>query len=94
MSKDADETNLARRRLLRQAALLAGTSCLFALAQPGPGAAADEQMTQKDAEYQGTPKNGQFCAKCQLFQPPAACKIVKGKISPQGWCAFFQSKAG
>jgi hypothetical protein len=49
-------------------------------------------MSQKEAEYQPTPKNGQTCAACEQFTPPAGCKIVVGKVSPQGWCQFFATK--
>jgi len=24
--------------------------------------------------------------------PPAACKVVEGKISPKGWCAVYAPK--
>ena len=92
MSQDHDETATGRRALLARAGLLSLAASGIAIAVPHAAAAADEKMTPKDAEYQPTPKNGQFCAKCQLFQPPTACKIVLGKVSPQGWCTFFQTK--
>lgn len=30
------------------------------------------------------------CADCSMFQPPSACSAVKGKISPQGLCDYFE----
>lgn len=90
-----DETmksGIGRRAALRQAALLVATSCVLGLAV-GESAVADEKLSQKDAEYQPTPKNGQNCANCQHFEPPSACKLVKGKVSPQGWCDFWGSKS-
>jgi len=90
---DDGERVLCRRSLLRQAALLAGASSLFGVAVGNDAADAEERMSQKDAEYQPTPKNGQSCAACEQFTPPAGCKIVKGKIAPQGWCPFFAAKA-
>ncbi len=91
MHDDESPNGIRRRALLRRAALFALASCGVGLAA-GAGEAADEKMTQKDAEYQPTPKDGQKCSLCQYFQPPSACKLVKGKISPQGWCSFFGSK--
>jgi hypothetical protein len=89
MSHDQDGNNrIGRRALLRRAALLASALGVAARAS----VAADEKMTQKDAEYQPTPKDGHACANCQYFLAPAACKLVKGKISPNGWCSFWGSK--
>jgi hypothetical protein len=89
MSHEQDgRIGIGRRALLRRAALLASALGVAARAS----FAADEKMTQKDAEYQPTPKEGHACANCQYFLPPAACKLVKGKISPNGWCSFWGSK--
>jgi hypothetical protein len=82
------KVEIGRRALLRRAALLASAIGVAARAS----FAADEKMTQKDAEYQPTPKDGHACVDCQYFQPPEACKLVKGKISPNGWCSFWGSK--
>jgi hypothetical protein len=27
-----------------------------------------------------------------LFQPPNACKVVEGEISPRAWCQLFVKK--
>jgi hypothetical protein len=35
---------------------------------------------------------GQKCIACTLFISPAACKIVKGEISPNGYCDAFVAK--
>ena len=55
-------------------------------------AMAQEKMSQADAKYQGTPKGDQRCDGCMLFQPPNACKVVQGEISPSGWCQLFVKK--
>jgi hypothetical protein len=89
MSTDGNE--IGRRTWLRQAAL-AGVSCVLGVAARGTVVRADTKMTQKDAEYQATPKNGQSCATCEYYTAPGGCKIVVGKVSPQGWCAFFAAK--
>ncbi len=44
----------------------------------------------KAVSYQDKPNNGKKCSGCALFVAPAACKQVKGKISPNGWCAIWQ----
>jgi len=46
-------------------------------------------MSQKEAEYQDTPKDIRMCATCTFFEPPKACKVVEGEISPNGWCKVF-----
>ena len=55
-------------------------------------AVAQNKLDQKAVQYQDHPKGSQQCDKCALFQPPDACQSVKGKISPQGWCAIFVAK--
>ena len=92
MSDDGAEVRLVRRALLRRAVLLAAAGSVLGIAAPGEGAAAEEKVTQKDADYQTSPKDGQSCATCEFFTRPSACKIVKGKVSPQGWCSLFSSK--
>ena len=44
------------------------------------------------AKYQNTPKGDQRCDHCANFQPPNACKFVKGDISANGWCQLFVPK--
>ena len=73
------------RRTLIRAALSGG---ILGLAIP-PAAAAQQKMSQADAEYQDGPKNGLTCAACTLFRGPRSCEAVEGDISPNGWCKFF-----
>jgi hypothetical protein len=47
------------------------------------------KISQSQAEYQSSPKGIRRCDKCLQFQPPAACKIVEGTISPAGSCDYF-----
>ncbi len=51
-------------------------------------------MAQTAVTYQATPKGDQQCSNCSLFQPPSACTLVDGTISPSGWCKFWVKKAG
>ncbi|MDP5209390.1 high-potential iron-sulfur protein [Microbulbifer sp. 2205BS26-8] len=57
---------------------------------------ASAQVKAKKAavNYQDTPNNGQKCVDCQLFEPPNACIVVEGDISPEGWCSLFVLKQG
>ena len=42
---------------------------------------------KKQFKYQDKPgPGGQKCSGCRFFRKPAACTIVHGKISPNGWC--------
>ncbi|MBV9116328.1 MAG: hypothetical protein JOY63_03060 [Acetobacteraceae bacterium] len=87
MSSD-HQTPVSRRAALRvgigvaTAAVVAGT----AAAQNAPKLAKNVVM------YQDQPKDGHECDQCVNFQPPNACKIVEGEISPKGWCGAFAPK--
>jgi hypothetical protein len=55
----------------------------------------------KAAGYVTHPVGGKQCSGCQLYIPAKSnptksagtCKLVKGKIQPNGWCKFFTAKA-
>jgi hypothetical protein len=52
------------------------------------------KVSQADAQYQTTPKTDQKCSKCMHFNADSSsCKLVEGRISPEGWCKFFAAKA-
>ncbi|MCX2780881.1 high-potential iron-sulfur protein [Microbulbifer thermotolerans] len=81
---------ISRRQFLK----LSG--CSLALL-PAALIATDRAVAQTKAkkevvQYQDTPKNGQKCVDCILFEAPEACKVVEGKISPDGWCSLFAPK--
>ena len=54
---------------------------------------AQEKLAQNLVQYQDTPKDGAMCSACVNFVAPDGCKIVDGKISPNGWCVAFAPKA-
>jgi len=85
MSKNWPE-RLSRRALIANAALGLGGVAAGATVAP---VAAQQKVRQADAKYQGQPKGTQSCAICASFQPPNACKLVEGTISPSGWCLLF-----
>ena len=79
---------LSRRFLLRYAAaagVLGATSNLVE-AQP--------KVSKVAVNYQDHPDGNKRCDKCAQFQPPDACKMVEGAISPQGSCRIFTAKPG
>ena len=87
-SENAPGASLSRRNLIRGAAGLG----VGAGQRLSTREAAAQQVSQRRAGYQGSPKNGQECSTCGNFEPPASCKIVAGKISPKGWCKFYVKK--
>lgn len=79
---------LSRRNLLHATIATAGGAAFF-LSTLEPAAA---KMPQKASQYQDKPKGKAMCSNCAHFEPPAACGIVAGKISPHGWCRFYVKK--
>jgi hypothetical protein len=49
----------------------------------------EAKVSQSAVTYQGTPKGEQRCGTCKQFEPPNACRLIDGKISPQGWCKLW-----
>ncbi|MBU6444970.1 MAG: high-potential iron-sulfur protein [Alphaproteobacteria bacterium] len=86
-------SKMSRRQLLHRAAIAAGSAgvAVATLAVTANPAQATK-LSQAAAAYQPTAKGGQSCATCALFQPPAACSVVDGKISPSAWCKFYVKK--
>jgi hypothetical protein len=74
--------------------LIAGIP-LIAAATTGIAQAADDSGGTK-AQYKYITKpgpKGQKCSGCALFKPPSSCGLVKGKISPNGYCIAYSPKA-
>jgi hypothetical protein len=84
-----DYQRISRRVVLAGTALALGATAAATVVSQ---ATAQEKISQADAKYQGTPKGDQRCDGCMLFQPPNACKVVQGEISPSGWCQLFVKK--
>ncbi len=80
MAMSASQDNKLPRRLLLAAALGAAPP---ATAQP------PAKVSAVTAKYQETPRDGLRCAACTFFRRPDACQVVKGPISPNGWCQLF-----
>jgi hypothetical protein len=88
---DRDRAAVSRRTALQAAITLvtAGAAGRAFGQQTSPPAT---KVSQKVAQYQETPKNGQSCSICVNFEPPHACKLVEGNIVPNGWCLLFAPK--
>jgi hypothetical protein len=82
-----DTHRIASRRIVMRAGLgaLAAGALRPALAQA-------PKVPQSAVMYQDQPKDGHKCSDCQHFQPPNACAVVAGTISPDGWCGVWTAK--
>jgi hypothetical protein len=50
------------------------------------------KMTQEQARYQDSPRDGQKCENCaNFFADSGTCRVVEGQVSPQGWCIVWAS---
>lgn len=43
-----------------------------------------------EADYVGHAVDGHTCRTCTMFRPPQSCTSVEGKISPDGYCDYFE----
>jgi hypothetical protein len=89
-------SGIARRDILRATATAAGAG-FAVLASASQAAAAEEQRPLKAAKaevhYQDQPNGQQHCEMCAYYVPPVACRVVRGEVSPNGWCNQFHVKA-
>ncbi len=74
--------------------LIAGLPLAVAATTAIASAADDSGGTKAQFKYvdKSTIK-GKECDGCALFKAPNACAVVKGKISPKGYCTAFAPKA-
>ena len=79
---------ICRRVLLQYAIGTAGGVAICSAPLTPAGAA--PKISKKAVAYQDHPDGDKECAKCAQFQPPDACKMLEGPISPQGSCRIFQ----
>jgi hypothetical protein len=79
---------IERRRLMA----LAGAGLLMLRMRASAHAEQQaEKLSKPEAEYQDAPKHDQQCSECTKFQPPKACSVVAGDISPRGWCKLYEA---
>lgn len=84
----------SRRGALRAGLALTGFAAIMtAGTRQAVADDADANKVAKDAvQYQDQPKDGMKCSLCVNFQPPNACTIVAGQISPEGYCLSYAPK--
>ncbi len=80
----------SRRGVLRAGAAVLTGGVVVA----GAVRAQDQKIAQELVQYQNMPKDGAKCSLCAQWQPPNACAIVAGVISPNGWCVAYAAKEG
>ena len=83
---------LSRRLMLQKAAAAIGSGAILGTIATSAAAQFKPRSPQQVAGYQSTPNGGQRCSGCRQFQPPRACKVVAGRISPEGWCRIYFAK--
>jgi hypothetical protein len=89
--------NRLRQLFSRRALLRGGTTAIGAAAFLGAAAGkskAQPKISKAAVAYQDHPQGDKRCGRCAQFQPPAACKLVDGAISPQGSCRIFLPLSG
>lgn len=84
---------MRRRDILRNAVTLVGAGCALA-ALRSEQAIAQPKLAKAEARYQEHPNGQQHCAVCAFYVAPVACQVVRGEVSPNGWCDRFQPKTG
>jgi hypothetical protein len=97
----SDDNNNSISRSAAIGKLAIAPLAIGALAALRAEAEAAPTMDQKAASYVTHPNDGKKCAGCNLFVPAkknptkanGACQLVKGSISPNGYCKFFTPKA-
>ena len=81
---------MSRRLFLSRGAYALGGAAIVAGATlTAQTAAAGSKVSQAQAGYKATTKSASKCDTCAHFEPPSACKIVDGAVSPSGSCNFF-----
>ena len=74
--------------------LIAGLPLAVVATSAIASAADDSSGTKAQFKYQDEAgPNGQKCSACSLFKAPNGCSVVKGKISPNGYCIAFAPKS-
>lgn len=87
---------LSRRAFLR-GTLMLGCSLLVpaALYHSAPALADTgvKKLAKSGVKYQSSPKGASKCGGCVNFIAASnSCKMVEGKISPDGWCMLWAKK--
>src|SRR6516165_9540062 len=106
---DQDPIAEEARALLRRAGAVRGQATGAGAAAGGLGEAVDlpppwrlisgivskagDTISQDEADYVPHPVDGEACDGCTMFREPDRCTLVRGEISPNGHCRFFEDAA-
>ena len=84
-------SSMSRRLFMRRGAYALGGVAIVAggALTAQTAAAASGKVSQAQAGYKATTKSASRCDACAHFEPPSACKIVDGAVTPSGSCNFF-----
>jgi hypothetical protein len=74
----------------RRAFFTASAAALATAAAAVPAAQAQGRASKAAALWE--PNGPQCCAGCVYFRLPHHCQVVRGDISPHGWCRFFRPR--
>jgi hypothetical protein len=80
---------LTRRSALKTLSCLLCAIPLTSISLTGRLHAQTRKVSKEQAAYQDQPKGNQMCSNCAHFLPPAACAVVAGEISPNGWSKYW-----
>lgn len=85
------KSTICRRVFLGRTAFLAVLTVATAAVRRTAGA--QMKISQERARYQGQPNGGKKCGDCRHFiADQGACRLVEGRISPNGWCTLWAAK--
>ena len=90
-TSDRGRNQMSRRELLSSGLLAVPVAAALITLRPAV-IGAQQKMAQKLVQYQKTPKKDQKCSICLHFVAPDSCKMVEGKIDPNGWCSLYAPK--
>ncbi len=91
----SDKKYVSRRQALKAGVtILAGSlAATAALARGDDDDADDGKMDKSVVQYKYHPDaHGNHCGICANFIAPESCKLVAGKIDPNGSCTAFAAK--
>ena len=88
-----NDKNILSRRAALKAGMTALAGGLVATAAFAQEDADDGKMDKSVVQYKYHPDaHGNHCGICANFLAPDACKLVAGKIDPNGSCTAFAAK--
>jgi ribosomal protein L34E len=88
---EIEKTVVSRRWVIKTLSCLACTIPLSGIGLASP-LYAQQKVSKEQAAYQDQPKGKELCSNCVHFVPPAACAVVAGDISPNGWSKYWAAK--